>query len=113
MEAVGKWAWYIGLALLVLGGILGAFMDNPLSGLADIALAAAFVGGLLHLASGDRTALYIAAGAFALFSAGGLFVDILGDLVAGILAGGGAAAGAGAAGVLVIQVWDWVSEIWS
>jgi hypothetical protein len=108
---LGKWAWIIGLALLVLGGLLGAFMDNPITGvIADIALALAFLGGIFHLAGGDRTAFFIAALALGAFAggAGMLFVDVLGSLVSGILGGAAAAAGAGAAGVLLMTVYEWI-----
>jgi len=112
---LGKWAWIIGLALLLLGGILGAFMDNPITGvIADIALALAFLGGIFHLAGGDRTAFFIAtlalvavAGADSMM-AGGLFVGFLHDLVAGILEAGRDAAVAGASGVLLMTLYEWV-----
>jgi hypothetical protein len=107
---LGKWAWIIGLALAVLGGILAAFGTDLGSTIGDVAVLLAFLGGLLHLASGDRTAFFIAAIALAAFSgaAGVLFVAILGDLVAGILGGAAVAAGAGAAGVLLMTVYEWV-----
>ena len=106
---LGKWAWIIGLALLVVGGIVGAFADNFVTGtIADVAITLAFLGGILHLASGDRTAFFIAALALAAFwaGAGTLFVDVLGNLAAGILSGAATAAGAGAAGVLLMTVYE-------
>lgn len=107
---LGKWAWIIGLALAVLGGLLSAFGVSLPGIVGDIAIALAFLGGIFYLASGDRTAFFIAALALGAFwgAAGTLFVAVLGDLVAGILGGAAAAAGAGAAGVLVIAVYEWI-----
>ena len=107
---LGKWAWIIGLALAVLGGILAAFETSLGEFVGDLAIALAFLGGLLHLASGDRTNFFIAALALVAFwaGAGTLFVDVLGDLVAGILGGAAAAASAGAAGVLLMTVYEWI-----
>ncbi len=110
MDVYGKWAWIIGLALAVLGGILDAFGTSLGSLIGDIAVALAFLGGILHLASGDRTAFFIAALALVAFwaGAGTLFVAILGDLVAGILGGAAVAASPGAAGVLLMVVYEWI-----
>ena len=107
---LGKWAWIIGLALAVLGGIFAAFGTNLGETLGDVAILLAFLGGILHLASGDRTAFFIAALALLAFNgaAGVLFVDILGELVEAILGGATWAAGAGAAGVLLVTVYEWV-----
>jgi len=109
---LGKWAWIVGLALYVLGGILGAFDVDALSGDFVVALAGvlAFLGGLLHLSSGDRTAFFVAAIAFAFASIGGDWFGIgfLTDLVGGIMAGGAAAAAAGAGGVLLMSIYEWV-----
>ena len=109
---LGKWAWIIGLALFVLGGVLAPYTD-VLDSNVVVSLAAllAFLGGIFHLANGDRTAFFIAALALlAFWSAGGDFFDIafLSDLVDGILGGAAAAAGAGAAGVLVMTVYEWI-----
>ncbi len=110
MNDLGKWAWLIGLALLVLMGALSGFVSMDLAIVSDIAVALAFIGGIMHLAKGDRTAFFIAALALGAFysSAGTLFVDILGNLVAGILGGAATAAAAGAAGALVMTVYEWV-----
>ena len=91
---LGRWAWIIGLALAVLGGILGAFGVDLGGTVGDVAVALAFLGGIFHLASGDRNSFYIAALALVAFwaGAGTLFVDVLGDLVAGILGGAAVAA---------------------
>jgi hypothetical protein len=107
---LGKWAWIIGLALLVLWGLLGAFGVDLPAIVGDIAVALAFIGGLLHFGGGDNTGFYIAALALAAFSgaAGTLFVDVLGNLVAGILGGAATAAGAAAAGSLIMVVYEWV-----
>ena len=111
MNDLGKWAWLIGLALLVLMGLLGGLgVSMDLGIVSDIAVALAFIGGIMHLAKGDRTAFFIAAVALMYFSggAGMLFVDILGNLVAGILGGAATAAAAGAAGALLVTVYEWV-----
>ena len=111
MNDLGRWAWLIGLALLVLMGLLGGLgVDMDLDIVGDIAVALAFIGGIMHVSKGDRTAFFIAALALGAFAggAGMLFVDILGDLVAGILSGAAVAAGAGAAGVLIMTVYEWV-----
>lgn len=107
---LGKWAWIVGLALLVLGGILHAFGVDLPAIVGDIAVALAFLGGIFYLANGDRTAFFIAAAALGWFAggAGTLFVDVLGDLVAGILGGAAVAAAAGAAGALIMVVYDWI-----
>ncbi len=107
---IGKWAWRIGLGLAVLGGILAVFDVDLGSTVGEVAVALAFVGGILHLASGDRNAFYIAALALFAFwaGAGNLFVDVLGELVAGVLGGALAAATAGAAGSLLMTVYDWL-----
>lgn len=107
---LGKWAWIIGLALAVLGGILAAFGTDLGGFVGDLAMALAFLGGLFYLAKGDRNAFYIAALALVAFwaGAGTLFVDVIGDLVAGILGGAAAAAGAGAAGSLLMTVYEWI-----
>ena len=65
---LGKWAWIIGLALAVLGGILSAFGTDLGSTIGDVAVLLAFLGGVLHLASGDRTAYFIAAIALGTFA---------------------------------------------
>ncbi len=109
---LGKWAWIIGLALFVLGGILTPFTD-ALGGEFVVSLAAllAFLGGMFYLASGDRTAFFIAALALAAFYtlAGDFFgVTFVGDLVTGILGGAAAAAAAGSAGILVMTVYEWI-----
>ena len=106
---IGKWAWRIGLGLAVIGGILSAF-DTDLGAIGDIAIALAFVGGVLHFGSGDNTGFYIATIALVTFwaAAGGLYVDVLGDLVAGILGGAAGVASAAVAGSLVMTVYDWL-----
>lgn len=56
MNDLGKWAWLIGLALLVLLGLLsGLGVDLDIAIVSDIAVALAFLGGIFHLANGDRT----------------------------------------------------------
>jgi len=107
---IGKWAWRIGLGLAVVGGILAAFGTDLGSAVGNIAIALAFLGGVMHLASDDNTAFYITAIALAAFAgaAGGLYVDVVGDLVAGVLGGAAAAAGAGAAGALLMTVYGWL-----
>ncbi len=110
---LGRWAWIIGLALAVLGGILSAFGVGALSGgvVASLVALLAFLGGLFHLAGGDRTAFFIAAlalGAFAAASGDWFGVTVLADLVTGILGGAASAAGAGAAGVLIMTVYEWI-----
>lgn len=110
---LGKWGWIIGLGLLVLGGIVGAFGNNFVTGiLLDVAVTLAFLGGILHLASSDRTAFFIATAALVAVSggmaAGSLFVPVLGALVDGILAGAATAATAGTAGILLMAVYEWV-----
>lgn len=112
---LGKWGWIIGLGLLVLGGIVGAFGNNFVTGiLLDVAVTLAFLGGILHLASSDRTAFFIATAALVAvtlnggMAAGSLFVPVLGALVDGILAGAATAATAGTAGILLMAVYEWV-----
>ncbi|MGH2581722.1 MAG: hypothetical protein ACRDFQ_02345 [Anaerolineales bacterium] len=112
MDTIGMWAWRIGLALLVLWGLLGGLgvaLDIPI--VAELATLLAFVGGILYLGKmEDKTGFFVAALALGAFSAGAgmLFVDILGNLVAGILGGAAVGAGAGAAGALVMVVWGWL-----
>jgi hypothetical protein len=111
MGNLGKWAWVIGFALAVLGGLLaGLGMDVLPAIVGTIALTLAFIGGILHLSKGDRTAFFIAAAALTWFAAGAgsLFVDMLGGVVAGILTGAAAGAAAGAAGVLLVVVYEWI-----
>ena len=112
MDTIGMWAWRIGLGLLVLLGLLsgvGVALDIPI--ITNVALLLAFVGGILYLGKmEDKTGYFVAALALGAFSAGAgmLFVDILGNLVAGILGGAAAGAGAGAAGALLMVVWGWL-----
>ncbi|MBX3002312.1 MAG: hypothetical protein KF821_09415 [Anaerolineales bacterium] len=108
---IGKWLWIVGLALALIWGLAGALGMGLPEILATVAQAAAFLGGLLHLSSmKDKTAFYIAALALGAFAggAGSLFVDILGGIVAGLLGGAAVAAAAGAAGMLLKTVYEWV-----
>jgi len=76
-----------------------------------IAVALAFLGGIFYLGGmKEMTGFFVAALALNFLSggAGTLFVDILGNLVAGILGGAAAAAGAGAAGALLMVIWGWL-----
>jgi hypothetical protein len=110
---LGKWAWQIALWVAVLGGVLGAFGVDALSGgtIASVVGVLAFIGGYMHLSGMDRTAFFITAAAFLWFAgaSGDWFgVSILTDLLGGILGGAGAAAAAGSAGVLFKTVYEWV-----
>ncbi len=111
-SSLGKWAWIIGLVVLVVWTGLAAVITMPdVPYLADVALLLAFLGGIFFLAGmKNRTDFLIAALALAAFSAGagGLFVAQLGGLVAGLLAGAAAAAAAGAAGILLVIVYEWI-----
>jgi hypothetical protein len=111
-SSLGKWAWIIGLVVLVVWSGLAAVVTMPdIPLLADVALLLAFLGGVFFLAGmKNRSDFLIAALALAAFSAGagGLFVAQLGGLVAGLLAGAAAAAAAGAAGVLIVMVYEWI-----
>ena len=112
LKTIGMWAWRIGLGLLVLWGILGGLgVSLDISIVASIAVALAFLGGIFYLGGmKDMTGFFIAALALAAFwaGAGTLFVEILGNLVAGILQGAATAAGAGAAGALLMVIWGWL-----
>lgn len=115
MNDLGKWAWLIGLALLVLMGLLGGLgVDLGIDILVSLALVLAFIGGVMHLAKGDRSAFFIATLAlWAVTGAGNATgdwfgVSIIADLISGILGGATAAALAGAAGALVMTVYEWV-----
>jgi hypothetical protein len=109
---IGKWAFLIALVLGVLGGLLSAFGMDVLSGDAIITGVAllGLVGGLLYVAGMDRTAFFIAAAALTWFAAGGgsLYVEVLGNVVTGILNGAAVAAAAAAAGVLLRVVYEWI-----
>ncbi|MDA1330446.1 MAG: hypothetical protein DWG76_07710 [Chloroflexi bacterium] len=110
---LGKWAWLIALWVAVLGGILATFGVDVLGGgiFVSVVGVLAFLGGWMHLAGMDRTAFYIAAAALGWFAAssGDWFgVSIISDLVMGILGGAAVAAAAGAAGVLMKTVYEWV-----
>ena len=110
---LGKWAWLIALWVAVADGVLNAFGVDALSGgsVASAVGILAFLGGWMHLSSMDRTAFFIAAIAFVWFAgASGNWFEItfLTDLLGGILGGAGAAAAAGASGVLLKTVYEWV-----
>lgn len=110
---LGKWAWLIALWVAVLNGILSAFDVDFLGGttVASVVGILAFLGGWMHLSGMDRTALFIAAIAFTWFAgaSGAWFgITFLTDLLGGILGGAGAAAAAGASGVLLKTVYEWV-----
>jgi hypothetical protein len=111
-SSLGKWAWLIGLVVLVVWSGLAALVTMPdVPYLADVALLLAFLGGIFYLSGmKDRTGFFIAAAALGWFAAGagGLFVAQLGGLVAGLLGGAAAAAAAGAAGVLLMVVYEWI-----
>ena len=112
---LGKWAWLIALWVAILNGILAAFGVTFLSGdaITAVVLILAFLGGLLHLAGGDRTAFFIATLALVAISAveastGSWFgVSVIGELITGILTGVTAVAVAGAVGVLLMTVYEW------
>jgi hypothetical protein len=113
LSMYGKWAWVIGLVVLVLWFALSAVVD--LSSIpevvGDIAVALAFLGGILYIAGmKNRTDFLIIALALVSFSAsaGTLFVDQLGGLVSGALAGAAAAAAAAAAGALLVVTYEWI-----
>lgn len=109
---LGKWAWLIGLIILVVMGLLGGLGVNlGLDIVGQIAVALAFLGGVLSLAGmSNRTDFLIAAAALGWFAggAGPLFVDMVGGVISGILGGAGLAASAGAAGILLVMVYEWV-----
>lgn len=116
-HTIGKWFWVVGFALAVLAGLLAAVNVTFLSDLAiagSLILALAFIGGILYLADGDRSAFFLAAlalwGLAALGgpAAGDLFVPVIGDIVQGVLTGAAAGAAAGAAGVLIMVIWEWI-----
>jgi len=109
---LGKWAWLIGLVVLVVWSALAAVITMPdVPFLGEIAVALAFLGGIFYIAGmKNRTDFLIIALALAAFSAGAgmLFVEQLGGVVAGALAGAGAAAGAAAAGALLVVTYEWI-----
>lgn len=112
MGTLGKWAWLIGLVVLVVWGALSAVITMPeVPFLGEIAVALAFLGGLFYIAGmKNRTDFLIIALALSAFAAGAgtLFVSQLGGIVAGALAGAGAAATAAAAGALLVITYEWI-----
>ena len=112
-STIGKWAWLIALVVWVLVSALGGVgVDLGLPAIVtDIVAALAVIGGLLYISGmKDLTGFFIAALALAAFwaSAGTLFVEQLGGLVAGILSGAAAAAAAASAGALLMVIYNWI-----
>ena len=115
-SSLGKWAWLIGLVILVVWGIVKVFAPDMLSAdlqttIGTLCLVLAFLGGIFYLSGmKDRTGYLITAAALGWFAGGGgtMFVDQLGSVVSGALGGAAAAAGAGAAGVLLVVVYEWI-----
>jgi hypothetical protein len=105
---LGKWAWLIALWVSILAYLLAAFGVDFLMGGAILAILAilAVLGGIFHLAGMDRTAFFIAAAALGWFAAEAMFG--IGTYVQAIVDGGAFAATAGAVGVLLKMLYEWV-----
>ncbi|MEX2143820.1 MAG: hypothetical protein WD740_04440 [Anaerolineales bacterium] len=117
MGSLGKWAWLIGLVVLVVLGLLAAVpVDlgaDTGSLIASIAVILALLGGILFLAGmKDRSGFFIAVlallGVTAYAAAAGWDLFGVGKYVWGFLGGAAAAASAGAIGVLLVTVYEWI-----
>ncbi|MEX1248407.1 MAG: hypothetical protein WEA61_07985 [Anaerolineales bacterium] len=111
----GKWAWLIALIVLVVMSLLGAFsvdLGADTSDLiASIAVVLAILGGIFYLAGmKDRTGFFITVLTLAAVSVGAASFDLwgIGQYLWAILAGAAVAAVAGAAGVLLVVVYEWI-----
>lgn len=115
-SSLGKWAWLIGLVVLVLWGLLSAFgisMGDMDATIATIAVILALLGGIFYLSTmKDRTGFFIAVlallGVTAYAGAAGWDLFGVGQYVWAVLAGAAAAAAAGAVGVLLVVVYEWI-----
>lgn len=111
----GKWAWLIALVVLVLWSLLSAFgvsigADTETL-IGQIAVVLAILGGIFYLAGmKDRTGFFITVLALAAVSVAAASFDLwgIGKYLAAILQGAAAAAVAGAVGVLLVTVYDWI-----
>lgn len=108
MDNIGKWLWIAGLALGLIWGLATAFGMALPEILVDVVVLLAFVGGILHLAKMDRTGYFIAT--LALWAVATTPWTLFGieAWLMPIFAGAATAALAGAAGVLVMVIWEWV-----
>lgn len=113
LSMYGKWAWIIGLVVLIVWALLGAFgvstgFDETIGIIATIL---AWLGGILYLASmKDRTGFLIVA--LALWAVAPVVAswDLfgVGKYIAAFTTGASAAAAAGAAGLLLVVIYEWV-----
>jgi hypothetical protein len=108
MDNIGKWLWILGLALGLVWGLATAFGMALPDILVSVVVLAAFLGGILHLSKGDRTAYFIATAALWAVAFTPWVMFGLEAYVAPIFQGAATAALAGAAGVLVMTIYEWV-----
>lgn len=112
MKTLGKWAFWIALVAYVLSGILEPFGYGFLGNeyVAGLAALLAVLGGMFYLDDMDHTGFFVTALALQAFSdkVDPLFVQSLNDIVHGALGGMASAAIAGAVGVLVMILIDWL-----
>ncbi len=116
-SSLGRWAWLIGLVVLVVLGLLAAI---PVDLGADtgtlittIAVILAILGGLLfHSSMKDRSSFLIATVAliavYGFVAASGWTLFGVGGYVWGILGGATTAAAAGSVGLLLFMVYEWI-----
>lgn len=108
MDNIGKWLWILGLALGLVWGLATAFGMALPDVLLGVITVAAFLGGILHLSKGDRTAFFIATAALAAVAAATWSMFGIEAWVQPIFVGAATAAIAGAAGILVMVIYEWV-----
>lgn len=109
--SLGKWAWIIGLALLLIWGLLAAFgvTTGFDATVASVATLLAFLGGLLYIGGmKDKTGFFIAT--LILWAVATTPWTIFGieAYLQPLFMGAAAAALAASAGALVMVVYEWV-----
>jgi hypothetical protein len=116
LSMYGKWAWLIALVVLVVWSLLSAFgvsIGSDIESLiGQVMVVLAIFGGITYLAGmKDRTGFFVAVLTLAAAAAGAAAFDLwgLGQYMAAILAGAATAALAGAVGVLLVVVYEWIT----
>lgn len=117
-SSLGKWAWLIGLVVLVVLGLLAAIpVDlgaDTGSLIATIAVILAILGGIFfHSSMKDRNSFLIATVAliavYGFVAAAGWTLFGVGAYLWGILGGATTAAAAGSVGLLLFMVYEWIT----